>query len=875
MLFGKIPENKMEADLKPVKSHWKLILQIALGLFSVLLAIFFVKHERTELTQVKEVLMQAKILWLAVGVLLVFLFVVVQGWMYEYSFKAIQKKIPFKVAMLLYLKRNFISVFIPAGTFTNVLFFNKDIEEKQGIERSYIYYASTLFSICSVVSSILVALPAILLLFLKGDLKKDMVYGILGLLLVFGLFTYIIVSTIKKGFVFRLIEHKSPEFAKILNDLKQQSIDKIQFAKVLLFSCVIEVIGISHLYIAMGALGLTPSLMVAVIGYALVLILLLSSPFLKGIGAIELALTYALTLFDYDAVSALSVVFLFRFFEFWSVMLLGVFALLFKKDGLFMQLLAPILLLFLGTVNILSALTPALVIRLKFLKGFIPFDVIEMSNTAVLVIGIILMFTAVTLIKGYKNSYYLALLLTILSLIGHLFKGIDYEEAILASITIAVLLYQRKTYYIKSEPLKYLKWENGVVFIVSVLVYGVLGFYILDVRHFNVNFTLGESVVETAKTFVLIDGDLKPATAFGRYFLTSINLLGVSSLLYFFWLIFKRLKQPSLVDTAEIEKAKQMVKDFGDSSLDYFKTYDDKKFYFFNNNDGFISYKTTASYAVVLENPVLKSISSEVIQEKIKEFESVMLSKSLNAIYYRIPENSLKIYEALGKKKLFLGEDAFVNLETFTLEGDAGKSLRNSINKLKKAGFYFKVNQAPQSDGYLQHLAYVSDSWLKDMERTELYFSQGGFNAKELKHQTILTIENGEHKIVAFVNIIDSSVEGQINFDLMRKTADAPSGTMDFLFAEMMQYYKVEGFKTISLGMVPLSGIHTPENITEQALKLAYEKIKHFGHYKNLRSFKEKFHPYWIKVYAVYDTDLDLINLTRVLGKVMKHSEEI
>lgn len=865
----------MEVRLKLVKSHWKLILQIALGVFSVLLAIYFVKHERTELTQVKQVLMQAKILWFIVGVLLVFLFVAVQGWMYQYSFKAIQKRIPFKVAMLLYLKRNFISVFIPAGTITNVLFFNKDIEEKQGIEKGSIYYASTLFSICSIVSSILVALPAILLLFLKGDLKKDMVYGILGLLVVFGLLTYLIVSLIKKGFVFKFIEHKAPEVAKIIDDLQQQTLNKLELLKVLLFSCVIEVIGIAHLYIAMGALGLTPSLIVAVIGYALVLILLLSSPFLKGIGAIELALTYALTLFNYDAVSALSVVFLFRFFEFWSVMLLGVFALLFKKDGLFMQLLAPILLLFLGIVNILSALTPALVSRLKLLKDFIPFDVIELSNNAVLVIGVILMFTAVTLIKGYKNSYYLALLLTILSLVGHLVKGIDYEESILASFAIGVLLYQRKSYYIKSIPLKYLKLENGLVFMTSVIIYGVIGFYFLDKRHFNVNFTMGDSIVETMKAVVLIDGDLLPVTAFGRYFLTSINLLGVSSLLYFFWLIFKRLKQPNLVDAASIEKAKQMVKDFGDSSLDYFKTYGDKNFYFFQNDDGFVSYKTTASYAVVLENPVLKSHSSDVIQERIKEFESAMLSKNLNAIYYRIPEQSLKVYEALGKKKLFLGEDAFVDLETFNLEGDDGKSMRNSINKLKKAGFYFKVNPAPQSDGYLQHLAFVSDSWLKDLDRTELYFSQGVFNAHELKQQTILTIENGEHKIVAFVNIVDSSVEGQINFDLMRKTADAPSGTMDFLFVEMMQYYKVEGFKTISLGMVPLSGIDKPENIQEQALKLAYEKIKQFGHYKSLRSFKEKFNPYWVKVYAVYDTDLDLINLTRVLGKVMKQSEDI
>jgi len=73
--------------------------------------------------------------------------------------------------------------------------------------------------------------------------------------------------------------------------------------------------------------------------------------------------------------------------------------------------------------------------------------------------------------------------------------------------------------------------------------------------------------------------------------------------------------------------------------------------------------------------------------------------------------------------------------------------------------------------------------------------------------------------------------------------------------------------------MVPLSGIEAPQNLPEQAIKLAYEKIGPFGHYKNLRFFKEKFNPTWIKSYLAYDTDMDLIHLAAVLNKVMKPDE--
>lgn len=417
---------KLQAHLNGIKKYWKIVLQVTLGILSILLAVYFIQHEGTELMQVKTVLLQARPYWLLSGVLLIFLFVAVQGWMYQQSFKAVQLKIPFKEGVLLYLKRNFISIFIPAGTLTNVLFFNREIEEKQGIEKTYMYYAFTLFSICSILSGVLVAVPAIILLSLKGDLKGTMVYGIIVAILIFTLVVFVVTSIVKKGLIYKAIVKKAPAFAKVITDLQKQSLDRGHLIKVMLLSCVIELIGIAHLYIAMGALGLETSFVVAVIGYALVLVILMGSPFLRGIGAIELALTYALTLFDYTAVAALSVVFLFRFFEFWSVMILGLFAILLKRDGLFMQLLAPVMILFMGIANVLSSLTPALATRLKLLKEFVPYDVIEVSTTAVLIIGIILIITAVALLRGYKNSYYLASFLVIGSLVGHLVKGIDY-----------------------------------------------------------------------------------------------------------------------------------------------------------------------------------------------------------------------------------------------------------------------------------------------------------------------------------------------------------------------------------------------------------------------------------------------------------------
>jgi phosphatidylglycerol lysyltransferase len=170
----------------------------------------------------------------------------------------------------------------------------------------------------------------------------------------------------------------------------------------------------------------------------------------------------------------------------------------------------------------------------------------------------------------------------------------------------------------------------------------------------------------------------------------------------------------------------------------------------------------------------------------------------------------------------------------------------------------------------LQQLKSVSSEWLLDMEREEMVFSQGLFSVNELKEQTIFTIESNEGKIVGFVNMIPNFIACEANFDLMRKTTDAPNGTMDFLFVKMFEHLKLKEYLSCNLGMVPLSGIDNPKNILEQAMKTAYEKMKIFSQYKNLYNFKEKYDPTWSETYLVFNESFDLTLIPSALKKIME-----
>jgi phosphatidylglycerol lysyltransferase len=528
------------------------------------------------------------------------------------------------------------------------------------------------------------------------------------------------------------------------------------------------------------------------------------------------------------------------------------------------------LLFALGIVNIISVLIPAINERVLWLKDFIPVDAIVVSNYFVLVLGLILLVTASFMLKGLKSAWYLAVFLTVVSFFGNLSKAADYEEALLALFVLGVLIYTRKDYYIKNNPkLRTVGIQTAVLSIVAVILYSVVGFYYLDKKHFNIDFSLWQSIGYALENYFLIgSSDLIPVDRFASRFILSINVSGFLSLAFLFYTLIRPYILKNTPTKEELERPNQLLKAYGNSALDYFKTYQDKMIFEPEGLDAFISYRIAGNFAVVLENPV--ACSEECMREGIRLFDRFCYENGLKSIYYRVPQESLPIYKGLKKKSMFLGQEGIVDLGKFSLEGGARKSIRNAISKVKDRGYKVQIHIPPIKDGTLQKVKSVSDDWLVDTGRSEIIFSQGMFDWEELKQQTLITVENSEERVVAFLNIIPDYVKGESSYDLLRKTKDAPNGVMDYILVEMFSHLKSQGFETVNLGFAPMSGLKDPTKFHEKSMKFAYEKLRNFSNFKGMREYKEKFATIWCNKYLIYEHDYDLIEVPRILAKVIK-----
>jgi len=852
-----------------LNENGKLITQFIFTALFIVLAAWFIFHQKHELHTVRIILSGANKYWIFAGLGLVVFYIFIQGVMYVTSFASIDTRLKLLNAIILFLKRNFISVFLPAGAVSSLAFFSNEIEKK-GISRTQVYFASSIYAFVGILSVVIVAIPAFIFVISGGSIGMGKWYALAGVILILLLFVFIYYSILGKWKLYAWIIKVYPKAEPFIEDLKSNKINRKQFVYTVLTSILIEFVGIAHVYISMIALNFQPSLSSAIIAYIVVVIFLIISPFLRGLGAIEVSMTYVLIHSGFSNIDSIAITVLFRFFEFWLPLFTGILSFLLKVDKLIMRIFPAVLIFFLGIINIISVLTPALPERINILTDYLLVNAVSFSNSFVLIAGLFLLVTAAFMLRGLRTAWWFAVALSIISVLGHITKGIDYEEATLALLIVASLIATRKEYYVKTNPkLGTIGIQTALFSIAAVMLYGIVGFYFLDKKHFQIDFNIFQSFQYTLQNYFLIgSSDLVPRDSFARFFIYLIKISGLFSMAFLVYtLVIPRVFRITPTDE-ETAGAKSLTRQYGNSALDFFKTYSDKFIFAPAEINAYIAYRVSRNFAVVLENPV--SENADDMRKCIISFSKYCYDNGLKEIYYRVPKESLPVYNELSRKSLFLGQEAVVDLGIFTLEGGERKSIRNALNKIAEQGYTTHINTPPLRDGLIQKLKAVSDEWLKLTERDEIIFSQGMFVEKEIKEQTVITVENHEEKIIAFLNIIPDFVKNEGTYDLLRKTADAPNGIMDYILIELFKYFKTIDIKYVNLGFAPMSGLDDPHNFTEKSIKFAYEKIRSFSHYKGQREYKEKFKPQWNDKYLIYTNDYDLLQVPAVLSKVIK-----
>jgi len=273
----------------------------------------------------------------------------------------------------------------------------------------------------------------------------------------------------------------------------------------------------------------------------------------------------------------------------------------------------------------------------------------------------------------------------------------------------------------------------------------------------------------------------------------------------------------------------------------------DKAFLVAPEEDAFLMFRQSRGTLVVMGNPVGPKDRWAGLVWQARALADRL---RVRLAFYECSPAMLELAVDLGLGVIKLGEEASVPLAEFTIEGAARARLRQAFNRGGREGLSFRVAEPCEIPLILADLQQISDQWLSAKHQREKQFSLGHFEPAYLGGAPIAVVErNG--KAVAFANLWLLPSHEEMSFDLMRYGKDAPPGTMDFMFVELMLWGQKQGYGRLSLGMAPMSGIDA-RRLAPLWARMADAIFRHgerFYGFGGLRRFKEKFAPVWTPRY--------------------------
>ncbi len=486
-----------------------------------------------------------------------------------------------------------------------------------------------------------------------------------------------------------------------------------------------------------------------------------------------------------------------------------------------------------GFILLLSGATPTLDVRLAVLRQFLPLAILELSHLAGSVIGLGLLVLSRALFRRVQAAYHICFWLLAAGIAASLLKGLDFEEATILAIVLAVLVLGRRAFYrptsILEEPFTPI-WAVSIAGVIATAIWvSFLAFRHIELSHDllwtfamdgNASRTLRATflVVVLATAFLLLNG-LQPARP-----------------------------EPGVADADDLEHARRIIAN-SDYTMANAALSGDKRLLFSDGGDAFVMYQVAGRSWIALGDPIGPAPRAE---ELVWRFREVSDHHGGRTVFYQASADCLPLYIDLGLAALKIGEEARVPLEQFSLEGAARADLRQAWRRAERDGASFEVIPFEHIAAVLPELRRISDSWLTRKSVAEKRFSVGAFSEDYIRNfDTVLVRSDGN--ISAFANLWHTNSKEELSIDLMRFGPDAPRGAMDYMFIELMLWARAQGYRWFNLGMAPLAGLerHPLAPAWHRVGNFVFRHGEHFYNFDGLRRYKAKFDPAWEPKYLV------------------------
>jgi phosphatidylglycerol lysyltransferase len=470
-----------------------------------------------------------------------------------------------------------------------------------------------------------------------------------------------------------------------------------------------------------------------------------------------------------------------------------------------------------------------------------PIGVIETSYLTASLAGAALLLLSQSLARRLDTSYYLTSAILVAGMASSLFKGADYEEALLLGV-LMLALHRARARFSRKAGLFDTRFSPGWVAAVAAALVSSIWLGLFAFKHVEYSRDLWWQFELNSEAPRFLRASVA-ASAF-------VLLVAIKRLV-------SAAPPATPVPSDEDLQDAQAVIENQTETFPFLAYLRDKALLFDADRAAFLMYAVQGRTWIALGDPIGPEAHAP---DLIRSFLERCDDFGGTPVFYKVRGDYLHYYADFGLTFVKLGEEARVDLEKFSLVGSGGAKYRQLLRRLDKDGASVRIVPVPDVPAILADLRAVSDDWLKEKAGAEKRFSLGFFDETYLTRFPVAVVEC-QGRIVAFANLWPGPGHEEMSIDLMRYHHLAPKNVMEALFVYLMQWSKEQGYRWFDLGMAPMSGFEQSPiaPIWCRAGAFLYRHGRAVYNFRGLRAFKDKFNPEWESHYLAYPAGTRLV----------------
>jgi lysylphosphatidylglycerol synthetase-like protein (DUF2156 family) len=513
-----------------------------------------------------------------------------------------------------------------------------------------------------------------------------------------------------------------------------------------------------------------------------------------------------------------------------------------------------------GLLDVLSAVTPPLRSHLHLVREILPLGATQAAGALVAIAGLALLALARGVRRGQRRAWAISVALLASTLVLHIARGADVTAWVVSAAVLCVLVAYRAEFRGASDSASL---RSAIV----ALVGGVLGITVATtvlaqitmVVHHDVDrppiWTTGEAVAER---LVGVQTIFLP-TRLNDFLAPSLVTIGVALAAVALWLATRPVVDRHTKGRVAEARARDIVKRHGAGTLDYFALRSDKKRFF--HRDSMVAYAIYGGVCLVSPDPIGPPSERAQTWSAFRRFAD---SRGWVLAVMGASEDWLPLYRATGMHEIYIGDEAVVDVQRFSLAGGHMKGLRQAANRIAKYGYTVTFHDPSKLDpNVARELAgLMAQSRRGETERGFSMMLGRIFDPRD-EGLLLCAVWAPDKSPAAMCQFVPALAIGGYSLDLMRRDrGEHPNGLIDFALVSTIEHLRKRGARGLSLNFAAMRSILDGERgdgVAQRVERWALKRMSSFLQIETLWRFNAKYDPSWIPRYIVYDTAEHLV----------------